>query len=104
MFDYKVLGQSGQAKFGDILLCPPHIPLKRKAITPLQFHFFQFSYKGFEEKQMPVGKLSLRDKDRLSSTYERLKDIAFDESSHSNKWKAHLLSDLFQTNRWRTIS
>jgi AraC family transcriptional regulator len=95
-FDYKVLGQSGRAEFGDIILCPPHIPLKRKAITPLHFHFFQFSYKGLEEDQMPVGKLSFGDKERLSPTYERLIDIAFDESNRSNKWKSHLLCDLFQ--------
>ncbi|WP_408008137.1 helix-turn-helix domain-containing protein [Pseudalkalibacillus sp. A8] len=95
-FDYKLLGESGQAELGDVILCPPNIPLKRKAITPLQFHFFQFIYKGLEEEQMPVGLLTFKDKERLMSTYERLKDIAFDESGHSNKWKAHLLSDIFQ--------
>lgn len=96
-FHYKVLGQSGQAEFGDVILCPPNIPLKRRALTPLQFHFFQFSYKGIQEEQMPVGLLKLKEKDRLISTYERLKDIAFNESLHSKKWKAHLLSDIFQT-------
>ncbi|WP_225218884.1 helix-turn-helix domain-containing protein [Fictibacillus norfolkensis] len=96
-FDYKVLGESGQAEFGDIILCPPNIPLKRKAFTPLQFHFFQFSFKGLDEEHMPVGLLKLKDEVRLSTTYERLINIAFDESVQSNKWKAHLLSDLFQT-------
>ncbi|MBY6037178.1 AraC family transcriptional regulator [Fictibacillus nanhaiensis] len=95
-FDYKVLGESGQAEPGDIILCPPHIPLKRKAVTPLKFHFFQFTYRGLSGEQLPVGLLQFKDTERLMSTYERLKDIAFNESEHSNHWKAHLLTDIFQ--------
>jgi AraC family transcriptional regulator len=93
---YQVMGQKGQARFGDIIFCPPYIPLKREVIEELRFHFLQFSFKNIENSPLPVGKVQLNDTIRLQSTYSHLQAVAFNESLHSNKWKGHLIYDLLQ--------
>ncbi|MED0685372.1 AraC family transcriptional regulator [Anoxybacillus ayderensis] len=96
VFEYEVMGQKGEAQFGEIIFCPPHIPLKRKAVTPLKFHFLRFSFRDIEQYELPVGKIKILDTERLSSTYSHLRSMAFNETELSNRWKAHLIYDLLQ--------
>ncbi|RZI50290.1 AraC family transcriptional regulator [Aeribacillus pallidus] len=96
IFEYQVMDQKGEAQFGDIIFCPPNIPLKRKAITPLKFHFLRFSFKNIEHYHLPIGKIKILDTDRLSSTYTHLRSMAFNETKLSKRWKAHLIYDLLQ--------
>lgn len=94
---YKVLGQKGRAQFGDILFCPPHIPLKREVIEELKFHFLQFTFQGIQQSKLPIGKVQIKDRKRLQSTYSQLQSVAFNEAIIINKWKGHLINDLIQT-------
>lgn len=93
---YQVMNRKGIVQFGDILLCPPNIPLKRKAVTSLKFHFLQFSFKNIETYHLPIGKIKMKDKARLSSTYAHLRDLAFNETERSQRLKAHFIYDLLQ--------
>lgn len=94
---YKIFGQKGIAKFGDIIFCPPHIPLKREVIEELKFHFLQFTFKDIQKSKLPVGKVQIKDRTRLQSTYSQLQSVAFNEAVIVNKWKGHLINDLIQT-------
>jgi len=96
IFEYQVMEKKGEAQFGEIIFCPPNIPLKRKAITPLKFHFLRFSFKNIEQYHLPIGKIKINDIERLSSTYAHLRSMAFNETDASNRWKAHLIYDLLQ--------
>ena len=96
IFEFQVMDQRGEAQFGDIIFCPPNIPLKRKAVTPLKFHFLRFSFQNIENYALPIGKIKIHDHERLSSTYSHLRSLAFNETELSNKWKAHLIYDLLQ--------
>lgn len=95
IFEYQVVDQKGKASFGDIIICPPHLPLRRKAVSPLKFHFLRFSFnEDAENKSLPIGKINIKDERRVSSTYSYLRTMAYSESPLHNEWKAHLLSDL----------
>ncbi|WP_041638265.1 helix-turn-helix domain-containing protein [Anoxybacillus flavithermus] len=96
IFEYQVMGQKEEAQFGEIIFCPPNIPLKRRAVTPLKFHFLRFSFKNIEQYRLPIGKIKILDIERLSSTYSHFRSMAFNETELSNKWKAHLIYDLLQ--------
>ncbi|GIQ66374.1 hypothetical protein PACILC2_49420 [Paenibacillus cisolokensis] len=81
-FHYEVKDEQGTASFGDLVLCPPHTPFRRKVISPLSFHFVMFhwhhaaenvlgSYNDFNP--IPVGKITIADRHRLASDYASLK-------------------------------
>lgn len=93
---YQVMGEKGEARFGDIVFCPPHIPLRRKVIEELKFHFLQFTFEGIDKSKIPIGKIQLKDRKRLESTYSQLQAVAYNETFISNNWKGHLIHDLLQ--------
>ncbi|WP_018924594.1 helix-turn-helix domain-containing protein [Salsuginibacillus kocurii] len=100
MMEYQVGEETGQAEFPDLVFCPPDFPLQRKAVTPVTFHFFQFSV-PVKDKTLPIGKIHYPDKERLASAYEHFRGMAYEEQADSNKWKAYFLQDLLNVYRFR---
>lgn len=95
-FNYGVR-QRGQAGFGDLVLCPPGIPFWREVITPLSFHYLEFYIVDEQEdlaRTLP-SKITLRDVQRLSSTYHHLRALEHQTDPLSQSWKNHLLYDIF---------
>jgi AraC family transcriptional regulator len=69
-FRYTVSGpdcqETGEARFGDLLLCPPGHLLRRRAISPpISFQFAEFR----TVEALKSGKVSVLDTARLSSTF-----------------------------------
>ncbi|MGD6816006.1 helix-turn-helix domain-containing protein [Metabacillus sp. 113a] len=91
---YRVLEESGTGEPGDFLLCPPGLPLKREALTSLDFHFFQFEWEE-EHGEWLSGKFTIKDKERLQSNFNYLKRYAFEQDDHARRIKEHYLLDLF---------
>ncbi|WP_135555716.1 AraC family transcriptional regulator [Paenibacillus cymbidii] len=77
-FAYRIGSHAGEAAFGDIVVCPSGIPFHRRTITPLSFHFMQFVWEqepGADEAASLGGKWTIRDTDRLASTYRYMREI-----------------------------
>ncbi|KGX90610.1 helix-turn-helix domain-containing protein [Pontibacillus marinus] len=90
---YQLGDEKGTASFGDILICPPNIPMNRYTEGSLKFHFIRFTPP--DSFQMLPGIIPIKNKDRLRTTYEYLQRFAFLETSHINEFKADLLLDMF---------
>lgn len=98
-FDYEVGEERGSAAFGDIVFCPPGTPFKRRAHGEVVFHIIHFTLnpEGSEpDERVPVGKVSISDTTRLSSTYSYMRN--FQDRPGFNapipKVSHHLVSDL----------
>jgi len=104
-FTFRIGEMTGEAGFGDLVLCPPDWPFHRATLSPLSFHFIHFSWQPADEssssKQEPlwIGLLSVKDKARLSSTLSYLRRLSI-----SSEWlndtqhaaKQHLLNDVWR--------
>lgn len=86
---------SGIAKAGDLLICPPYTSFYRKAITTLNFHFLRFSLENslLDESQL-IGLISISNKKRLDDSCMLLKKIQFDSNCEMDDLRNHLLDDL----------
>ena len=84
---------SGEAGFGDLLICPPTSILKRKALEPVSFHFMEFTIAGANP---PIGKVMVRDIPRLASTFNSLKQMMDEPLEIQNEYTLHLIQDLLQ--------
>ena len=99
-FKYDV-GEAGQASFGEIVVCPPGVTLRREVVTPLAFHYILFSWeRGREEvstskEAFPAGKIAFQDTNRLTSTYSHLRTLEHREDPIGKQLKNHLLYDLW---------
>lgn len=98
-FYYGIGEQKGEAGFGDIVLCPPHTAFQRRTLEPLSFHFLQFVWLSEpgspEDEDSWSGKLSIKDRARLTSNYEYFKQLSgWDEESTLHK--QHMLNDLLR--------
>ncbi|AIQ68180.1 hypothetical protein PGRAT_11585 [Paenibacillus graminis] len=98
IFRYEIGVQSGEAGFADVVLCPPGVPFRRAAITPLTFHYLQFSASREEAAELlpPAGRSLINDTKRLASTYAYLRQASEENDLPSELWKNHLLMDLWQ--------
>ncbi|OKP96941.1 helix-turn-helix transcriptional regulator [Paenibacillus sp. P46E] len=94
LFRFEIGRHSGEAGFADLVVCPPGVPFIRETVTPLTFHYIQFTADA--GCQLPPGLLHLNDTKRLSSTYAYLRQLAEDSSPESLGWKTHLVADLWQ--------
>jgi AraC-like DNA-binding protein len=98
-FTYRIGAHEGEAGFGDLVVCPPGIPLHRRTEHPLTFHFIQFVWEvepDDQEASERIGKLTLSDTERLASTYRYMRDIGRagrDEAATSRL--RHMLNDLW---------
>lgn len=97
-FVYRVGEQKGEAGFGDVVICPPDVVFQRKTLEPLSFHFLQFvwlSELSWGDESNWRGKLTISDKDRLSSDYRYLRQLqGWDEESTMHK--QHMVNDLLR--------
>ncbi|MFD2328903.1 helix-turn-helix transcriptional regulator [Cohnella sp. GCM10020058] len=83
---------SGEAAFGELVICPPGFVLKRSMLEPTAFHFVELS--GLGGLELPPGKVRIRDVHRLGSTYEYLARLSAEQSYHDPSEVAHLIRDL----------
>ena len=87
--EYKFLETAGIARFGDIIVCPPHYPLFRKVVKPLKFHFLQVSSEVDMNNFLRMNVYTLQNLERLKSTYNFFARLAFSEDKYSKQVKAH---------------
>lgn len=86
-------GEKGEARFGDLVFCPPGRALRRRAVAaPFTFFFAEFAANGAEE--IPAGKVTVANLARLSSTFAELFRLAGRHDHESDRWRVHLLRDL----------
>lgn len=90
-FRYGISNQTGLATFGDLVFCPPDTPFRREIVTPLTFHFIMFAH---EHNEIPIGKISINDSNRLHSNYHYFRKLAFHHDPDSMEWKSHNLHDI----------
>ncbi|KWX71334.1 helix-turn-helix domain-containing protein [Paenibacillus jilunlii] len=102
VFRYEIGAHSGEAGFADVVLCPPGVSFRRAAITPLTFHYLQFSASNEEAAQLlpPAGRSLINDTKRLALTYAYLRQAGEENDLPSERWKNHLLMDLWQLIQW----
>lgn len=85
IFDFRIGDRGGSATSGDLVICPPGVPLWREVVRTLSFFVIHFRWNLPDSQQMvedasrltmlPQGKLTLRDSRRLSSTYQYLLEL-----------------------------
>ncbi|WP_339784340.1 helix-turn-helix transcriptional regulator [Paenibacillus sp. FSL R7-0313] len=102
VFRYEIDGQSGEAGFADLVLCPPHVPFRRETVTPLTFHYMLFRCNSAEGESLlpPIGKSLINDTKRLASTYAYLRLASEDNDEATKGWKTHLMLDLWRLYQW----
>ncbi|MFC4808632.1 AraC family transcriptional regulator [Paenibacillus sp. GCM10023250] len=102
-FVYAIQDHTGEAGFGDLVICPPNTWFHRRTVSPLSFHFFHFSRKAdaeadawFEEALAHQGKIRVADAERLTSNFHYLKQLAPERDRTAQAHKQHLLNDLLR--------
>ena len=101
-FRYTLSEISDTAKEGDIIICPPGQIFRRKAITPVTFHFMRFKWTDkqnnliYTEDSLPTGKINISNKNRLYSTYSFLRELTGKSDLFSLLWKDHMLNDIWK--------
>jgi AraC-like DNA-binding protein len=94
-FRYKVGDEEGEAQVGEAVLCPPGVPLDRRALTNVTFHFTVFlldTALDGEDIVFPYqGKLTFRNPSRFLSTLAALRESMDNLSRH---YTEHLLGDI----------
>ncbi|RKN85166.1 helix-turn-helix domain-containing protein [Paenibacillus ginsengarvi] len=107
-FRFEIDKREGIAEKGDLLLCPPNVPLKRVMIRPSSFLVLYFSWFADEaeirsEDQLApgiVGKTTIRDKLRYASTYAYLAMLARPSDPAGKARRSFLLRDLWEQLDW----
>ncbi|MCU6794460.1 MULTISPECIES: helix-turn-helix domain-containing protein [Paenibacillus] len=95
-FDFDVGELNGHAVFGDIVICPPNVVLKRRTPNEITFHMIRFTVPEEVEDSFlrpPVGKITIHDVARLSSTYTYLRKTEL-KYGVSSPILNHLVADL----------
>ena len=93
--EYRIGDCDGIAVPGDILICPPYTTFERKVIDLLSFYFFRFSLKNnLFDNQHLSALYTIKQKERLLSTYQMLRKIQYDDSLELRSFRNHLLSDI----------
>ncbi|NHN31912.1 AraC family transcriptional regulator [Paenibacillus agricola] len=90
-----------EAILGDLVFCPAGQTLRRYMLEPTAFHFIEFEVYG----SWPAGKVKIHDLERLSSTFQFLKELRDEAPAARAEAEAHLISDLlFLTAREGRVS
>lgn len=102
-FYYEIGDKKGNATFGDVVICPPHIVFRRVVVSPLTFHWFALQWEngsdgaGDPSTHIPAGKISIRDTERLAANNRALRSA----DALLNPWrmtvKNHYLQDIWLT-------
>jgi len=103
-FTFQIGEMTGEAGFGDLVLCPPGLPFHRATLSPLSFHFIHFSWEPADESSSSereplwTGLLSIQDKARLSSNFSYLRRLSASSerlNDTQNAVRQHLLNDIW---------
>jgi len=99
VFQFQIGLHSGEASFGDIVVCPPGLAFHRKTVEPLTFHFVQFVWDvepTKEQAERMTGKFTFVDTDRLVSTYWYMRSLSLSAGlEQSGNRMRHLLEDIW---------
>jgi AraC family transcriptional regulator len=75
-FSFQIGDNEGEAGFGEVVVCPPETWFHRQTLSPLSFHFLQFtaiSGKTEEDADKWTGKIRIEDTERLASNFRYLR-------------------------------
>lgn len=90
-FRFRIGDAEGVAGGGDLVLCPPGMPFKRKTLTPLSFHFLRFLPGDQTNVPETAGFVPVRHPQRLASTLAFLRQ---NNPPPSGRQKKHLMADI----------
>lgn len=94
-FYYEVGEEKGKASFGDLIFCPPGVPLYRQASTPISFYRILFEILDTSIKvpsEFPLGKVTLQNLSRLASNFEYFRKYEY--SGGKSHYLQHVFEDL----------
>ncbi|MDR3708694.1 MAG: helix-turn-helix transcriptional regulator [Capsulimonadaceae bacterium] len=92
-FEYHMGNLSGVAGLGDVVLCPPGVAMERRVLTPLSFHFVEFSLYPPQESETCTAAL-VADLDRLNNTFTYLRREASSIAPARLARVAHFVRDI----------
>ncbi|MFD0959967.1 helix-turn-helix domain-containing protein [Paenibacillus chungangensis] len=97
-FAYQIGEKSGEAGYGDLVICPPNQWFHRRTIEPLTFHYIHYDIETNSpevvQPPLPSGTVTIWDTARLSSCYDYLRRITDRSDSIAMQWKQHLFQDI----------
>lgn len=100
-FNYRIAGHEGTAAFGDFVLCPPGVIFRREVVQTLSFHVMLLQWVDETgrplaiENNIPAGKSSIQDLNRLSSNFAYLKKWFQHEGTVASSLRQHVLTDIW---------
>lgn len=89
---------TGECPAGAWVLCPPGVPLYRRARSEMNYHFARFLPVGGAVEGLVGGVRTLRNLARLRDNFAALREAQYGPQAAS--WKAHLLLDTLRTAEW----
>lgn len=104
-FRYEIDNADGEARSGDIVICPPYVEFRRAMLSPLSFHYIKCL--SADEQQLPQAnipswirdlfayKITIADQDRLYSNFRNLLSVCELEDPSSERWRSHLVNDIW---------
>ncbi len=93
-FSYNIDSESGIVEEGQILITKPNVMLSRKILEPLTMHQINFNFTSQNGFELPQGKITIKNTERLTSTLFALRRTAYKPSRKINLYQSHLVSDL----------
>lgn len=100
-FSFTIGEQTGIAKKGDFIFCPPNTPIHKKTKEKTKLHFLVIDWIGFNqdapilEKLIPTGKVSILHKYWCTSFYNIMSENATRNDNFSIEWKNIIVIDLW---------
>ena len=89
-FAFEITGRpAGEARFGDIVVCPPGATLRRRMLRPTSIFHARFD----TDLEPPVGRTRVPDLDRLRADLDLL-ESAGAPADHADLVAAHVVTDL----------
>jgi AraC-like DNA-binding protein len=99
-FRYRIGGESGTVKAGDLIFCPPGQAFQREALSPMSLHFIGFTFEtplpDDDPIPMPTLKSHPTDVKRLASDFSYLRKLYLAVDARSVFRKQNMLNDLWQ--------
>jgi AraC family transcriptional regulator len=100
-FSFEIETSHDIARFGDIVICPPQVPMTRHVLEPLTFHFIAFTWcdpcSSKTKSVLPIlpsGKISIQDLNLLLNHYSNLRKLEEKLDPISNQWRNVLLANI----------
>ncbi len=100
-FEFSIASETGIAKCGDFVFCPPGISFKREVCEPMRFHFFTLKWNEISNDSVslknliPVGKVEISDFVRVNSFYNLMEKANSRNDFFSIQWKNILFRDIW---------